>query len=244
MEHSGCVLVSEQLLHADRARRVTVLAHEAAHQWLGNLVSPQDWADVGIFEGLAELLGQLACRDLLGRAADAYLDHRRRLAPLARVPGVDPRRLAETAGLAEVAGPTQHAELFRSARDALGADVFRARLRGLVQSGGGRAVGAAQVWAVLGTAPQEPARVRLPAAGSEECDGWTRELRGLRQLDPATAAMRAREAFRALPAGRGRIHHALAALADASLPTAVTVGLATELAAPGRSRNADWHDRR
>ena len=109
-------------------------------------------------------------------------------------------------------------------------------------------MGAAQVWAVLGSAPHEPAQVRLPAAASTKGDGagdtWTRELRGLRQADPATAVMRAREAFRATVPGRERIDHALAAVADGSFPTTVRVGLATELAAPGKSRNADWHDRK
>lgn len=254
MEHPGCVLVSERLLSADPARRVAVLAHEAAHQWLGNLVAPASWSDLGAFEGLAELLGQLACRDLLGSAADAYLTHRRRLAPLARLPGCDPRSLAETAGLAEVAGPTQHAELFRAARDAWGGDAFRGRLRELVRRGGGVAVSATQVWAALGAAPSEPVPVRLPAAtgdgvgdGVGEGDGdrsWMRQLRDLGQLDPATAVVRAREAFRAAPTDGGRVRQALAALSDATLPTAVAVGLAAELAAPGRSRNGDWHVRK
>ncbi|MFU8872711.1 M1 family aminopeptidase [Micromonospora sp. SL4-19] len=234
MEHPGCVLLSERLLTADRARRVAALAHEAAHQWLGNLVAPASWADLGVFEGLAELLGQLACRDLLGSAADAYLDHRRRPARLARVPGVDPRGLAETAGLAEVAGPTQHAELFRAARHGLAADVFRGRLNELVRTRAGLATSAAQVWAALGTEPREPVQVRLPAAAGTGGETWTRELRGLRQVDPATAVVRARRAFRSAPAGQGRVEHALAALADPSLPTAVAVGLAAELAGAGQ----------
>jgi len=209
-----------------------VLAHEAAHQWIGNLVPPASWPDLGVVEGLAELLGQLACRDLLGTAADAYLDHRRRPGPLARVPGVDPRTRVETAGLAEVTGPAQHAELLRTVHDDLGAAGFRDGLRALVGSRRGLPTSAAQVWRALGAESREPAQVRLPAVAGHGGATWTRALHDLRRTDPATAVVHARRAFRAAPPGGQRVEQALAALADATLPTAVAVGLATELAGP------------
>jgi len=232
VEHPGCVLLSERLLTTDPARRVAVLAHEAAHQWIGNLVPPASWPDLGVVEGLAELLGQLACRDLLGTAADAYLDHRRRPGPLARVPGVDPRTRVETAGLAEVTGPAQHAELLRTVHDDLGAAGFRDGLRALVGSRRGLPTSAAQVWRALGAESREPAQVRLPAVAGHGGATWTRALHDLRRTDPATAVVHARRAFRAAPPGGQRVEQALAALADATLPTAVAVGLATELAGP------------
>jgi len=46
--------------------------------------------------------------------------------------------------------------------------------------------------------------------------------------DPATAVVHARRAFRG--AGKERVSEVLVALADTSLPAAVRVGLATELA--------------
>ncbi|SFB86268.1 Peptidase family M1 [Nocardioides terrae] len=243
VEHPGCVLLSERLLTADPARRVAVLAHEAAHQWIGNLVAPASWPDLGVIEGLAELLGQLACRDLLGGAADDYLGHRRRPAPLALVPGVELRTRADTAGLAEVAGPTQHAELFRSLRDSVGAAAFRDAIRDLVRDRGGLASSAAHVWGAFGAEPREPLQVRLPVVAGRDGASWTHELRGLGHTDPASAVVRTRRAFReAVPAGRKRVEQALAALSDQSLPAAVAAGLATELVGRGGPPEVDWHD--
>jgi len=230
------VLLSERILTADPARRVAVLAHEAAHQWLGNLVPPSAWADVGAFEGLAELLGQLACRDLLGPAADPFLAARRQAPPLARVPGVDPRTLATTAGLAEVAGPTQHAELYRSVRRSLTDDVFRERVRRLVLDRAGRATSTGQIWAALGVEPQEPPQVRLPIVARRQTGSWLRDGLAQDDGDPATVTLAARHAFRAAPADGGRVAEALAALADLALPRAAVVGLGAELmrrAVPG-----------
>ncbi|QWZ10159.1 hypothetical protein KRR39_10700 [Nocardioides panacis] len=229
MEHPGCVLLSERVLAADPVRRMAVLAHEAAHQWLGNLVSPAAWTDVGAFEGLAELLGQLTCRGLLGHDADPYLDARRQTPPLVRLPGDDPRTLAATAGLAEVAGPAQHAELYRSVRSSLTGDVFRERVRGLLLDRGGTATSAAQIWAALGVGPQEPVRVSLPVATRAEEGAWLRQVRDLGEEDPATVALWARRAFRAAPAKGGRVADAVAALGDRSVPRAAAVGLGAEL---------------
>jgi hypothetical protein len=238
MEHPGCVLLSERLLATTADRRMAVLAHEAAHQWLGNLVPPRSWSDLGVFEGLAELLGQLACRALLGARADPYLDHRRRAAPLVDLPGVDPRTLPSTAGLAEVAGPVQHAALLDRARADLGPDVFRARIQELVRRRAGMATSATDVWATLGAPPQEPVRIRLPAAPRPAEGSWPTGLRTPAAGDPATAVVRARRAFRG--AGRDRVSEALGALADATMPAPVRVGLATELAR-GATREIHWH---
>lgn len=232
MEHPGCVLVSEQLLARDPALRLAVLAHEAAHQWLGNLVAPATYADIGAFEGLAELLGQLACSDLLGAAAQPYLGVRRQAAPLVRVRGRDPRADPRTAGLAEVAGPAQHAELYRSVRDSLGAGTFRDRIRRLVRDRGGAATSAAQVWAALGVETRVPRHVDLPASACSARRVMVDRLRDLRVGDPGTAVLNARRAFRS---ARGdRVADALAALGDPALPEPVAVGLAAELAAGGR----------
>lgn len=228
MEHPGCVLLSERLLATTVDRRVAVLAHEAAHQWLGNLVPARSWSDLGIFEGLAELLGQLACRALLGGGADPYLEHRRRVATLVEVPGVDLRTLPSTAGLAEVAGPVQHAALLARTRADIGGHAFRARIQELVRRRAGTPTGASDVWAALGTLPQEPVRLRLPAPPYPTHGSWLAGLRTHTDSDPATAIVRARRAFRA--ADEDRVSAALSALADTSLSAPVRIGLATELA--------------
>lgn len=229
MEHPGCVLISERLLGArdevSRARRVAVLAHEVAHQWLGNLVSPRGWSDVGVFEGLAELLGQLACEALLGRVGDAYLEERRSAGALAALPFPAEAR---TAGLAEVAGPVQHADLFRTARMELGAPVFRARVRALCRARAGSTATTAQVWAALGLEVRTPPMVRLPVPdamvrGSEP--GWA----SLAELDPATAVRRVRAGFRAFPPAPARTLAALSAIQDPRTPPAVTAALAAEV---------------
>lgn len=227
MEHPGCVLLSERLLATTADRRVAVLAHEAAHQWLGNLLPPRSWSDLGIFEGLAELLGQLACRALLGGGADPYLEHRRRVAPLVDLPGVDLRTLPSTAGLAEVAGPVQHAALLARTRADLGALVFRSRIRELVRRRAGTPTSALDVWAALGTLPQQPLRLRLPDAPNPTRETWLEGLCTSAEDDPATAIVHARRAFRS--AGGDRVSVALGALSDASIPMPIRAGLAAEL---------------
>jgi hypothetical protein len=231
MEHPGCVLVSERLLEGqddvDRARRVAVLAHEVAHQWVGNLLSPRRWSDVGVLEGLAELLGQLACEVLLGRASESYLARRRSAGPLA-VPPRPPDAL--TAGLAEVAGPVQHAELFRTARMELGAAVFRARIRALCRARAGLTVTADEVWAALGLEARTPTLVRIPtvtgSTGRHSAARWDR----LGQLDPATSVRRVRAGFRASSPGPEQARAALMAIQDSRTPPAVATALAAEIA--------------
>ena len=230
MEYPGCVLLSERLLGAPRARRVAVLAHEAAHQWLGNLVSPRSWSDVGLFEGLAELLGQLACEAIVGREATGYLKRRRSAGPLALPPiGPDLRTLPTTAGLAEVAGPVQHAELLRIVCDELGAPAFRDRVGALVRLRAGTACSAAEVWSDLGQAPRTPRTMRLPTLSNAVSHRDWPGADVLTETDPGAAAAAARHAFRACSSGGRRVRAALAVIADPATPPAVTAGLAAEL---------------
>ena len=232
MEHPGCVLLSERLLDLRPGPRLAVLAHEAAHQWVGNLVSPGAWSDVGMFEGLAELLGQLASVDVTGSPGDADLARRRATGPLTLPPaGPDLRTLEATAGLAEVAGPVQHAEVLRAARSTIGAEAFRSRVRELVRRHAGAVCGVADVWAALDVAPQTVPTVRLPHVERPTRAPW---LAGLDGCDPATAATTARRAFRTRPPGPPRVRQALAAMADPATPYAVSAGLAAELS---RSRS-------
>jgi hypothetical protein len=232
MEHPGCVLLSERLLDASRGQRIAVLAHEAAHQWLGNLVSPLAWSDVGVFEGLAELLGQLASEAIAGTGAAGDLARRRAKGPLTLPPtSADLRAIAATAGLAEVAGPVQYAELFRMVRAEIGAASFQNLVREFVRRHRGSACGATDLWQTLGLAPRQPRTLRLPVVRSTGPATWSADLHTLDACDPATAASLARRAFRESPPGRRRIREALAAMADPSTSYPVVAGLTGELSA-------------
>ncbi|GAA0974458.1 Aminopeptidase N [Nocardioides aquaticus] len=63
MENPGCVTFRDQMLFPDRVtraarvNRASTVAHEMAHQWFGNLVTPRWWDDLWLNESFAEYLG-------------------------------------------------------------------------------------------------------------------------------------------------------------------------------------------
>jgi aminopeptidase N len=63
MENPGCVTLRDQMLlkgtptRRERADRASVIAHEMAHQWFGDLVTMRWWDDLWLNESFAEYLG-------------------------------------------------------------------------------------------------------------------------------------------------------------------------------------------
>lgn len=63
MENPGCVTFRDDLVPAGRLTRgdailrATTIAHEMAHQWFGNIVTPRWWDDLWLNESFAEYLG-------------------------------------------------------------------------------------------------------------------------------------------------------------------------------------------
>lgn len=69
MENPGCVTFRDQFIYrgrateADRGSRASVIAHEMAHQWFGDLVSMRWWDDLWLNESFAEYLAHRCCTE-------------------------------------------------------------------------------------------------------------------------------------------------------------------------------------
>ena len=80
MENPGCVTFRDPLVFSSRVtrgmriQRATTVAHEMAHQWFGNIVTPSWWDDLWLNESFAEYLGVRVVADVT-EYGDAWTDH-------------------------------------------------------------------------------------------------------------------------------------------------------------------------
>ncbi len=147
MEHPGLVTFASDILLGEtrdggfRRRFVRVCAHEIAHQWMGNLVTPAWWDDLWLSEAFATFLGDKAAAELGAFSDEALSMQIDRGEALAADAEPAPRALRRTIAAGDDIDDTFDAIAYEKGRAVLvmferyvGADVFRTALRAYVNA--------------------------------------------------------------------------------------------------------------
>lgn len=172
MEHAGAIFYREQALvfdhpptAAERVRRSTLVYHELAHQWFGNLVTMRWFDDLWLKEGFATFVAHQALA-ALEPGQQSWLRFQQRVKPRAyevdATPGTVPvfQQLQNLADSKSAYGPIVYNKapaVLRALHEQLGATAFRRGLRDYLEK---HAFGAAE-WRDLAAALENAGRVDL-----------------------------------------------------------------------------------
>jgi aminopeptidase N len=96
MENASAIFYSDQAFRSGTVN-TSLIAHETAHQWFGDAVTPRRWADLWLSEGFATFLA--AAYTQRSRGDSAYLDELRRIrAEILAAPVVATRPVVDSVG--------------------------------------------------------------------------------------------------------------------------------------------------
>ncbi|HEY0193198.1 MAG TPA: M1 family metallopeptidase, partial [Kofleriaceae bacterium] len=145
MENPGLVTFARPVLVGGRDR-VMIVAHELAHQWFGDAVTPRWWEDLWLSEGFATWLGQRIASEL-GAGWPVLDQHDARAAALAEDDRLAARPIVHPVETSDEVEPMFDALGYEKASAVLGSfaqlagrDVFRAAIRAYVAANTGRTV--------------------------------------------------------------------------------------------------------
>jgi alanyl aminopeptidase len=157
MENPGLVLFQAAIL-AGRGDFIPVAAHELAHQWFGDAVTPAWWDHLWLSEAFASWLGERVTA-ALGAARPPWLAHLDRLHALEADDEIDARPLLRTIKTADEVEPAFDAIAYDKGAAVLamferyvGADAFQAAVRRYLAAHAGTAVTTEAFLAALGAA--------------------------------------------------------------------------------------------
>jgi alanyl aminopeptidase len=157
MENPGLVMFQAAILNG-RGDFVPVAAHELAHQWFGDAVTPAWWDHLWLSEAFASWLGERVTAQL-GAARPVVIAHLDRLHALEADDAIDARPLLRTITTADEVEPAFDAIAYDKGAAVLamferfvGADAFQVAVRRYLTAHAGTAVTTEAFLAALGAA--------------------------------------------------------------------------------------------